>query len=111
MTPRAPLGRLTALLSSLRPASASPRSAARGPRPGTFARAVLAGAFTLGAVPLGAAAPAALAQEPRREQDLSELEGRPAPALEVTGWMNTEGPLTWKDLRGKVVLLDFWGTW
>lgn len=106
MTPRAPLGRLTALLSSRRPASASPRSAARGPRPGTFARAVLAGAFAL-----GAAAPAALAQEPRREQDLSELEGRPAPALEVTGWLNTEGPLTWKDLRGKVVLLDFWGTW
>lgn len=51
------------------------------------------------------------AQEPRREQDLSALEGRPAPALDVTGWLNTDGSLTWADLRGKVVLIDFWGTW
>ena len=58
----------------------------------------------------GLAVPSA-AQEPRREQDLSALEGRPAPALDVTGWLNTDGPLTWADLRGKVVLIDFWGTW
>ena len=23
-------------------------------------------------------------------------------------WLNTEGPLSLKDLRGKIVLLDFW---
>ncbi len=36
---------------------------------------------------------------------------KPVPAPELTGgtaWLNTAGPLTLKDLRGKVVLLDFW---
>src|SRR5438046_223791 len=32
-----------------------------------------------------------------------------APELEGgTGWLNTRGEITMKDLRGKVVLLDFW---
>ncbi len=33
----------------------------------------------------------------------------PAPAFpEGLDWINVPGPLTWEDLRGKVVLLDFW---
>ncbi len=33
----------------------------------------------------------------------------PAPALEGgAGWLNTGGEITLKDLRGKIVLLDFW---
>ena len=49
----------------------------------------------------------------KREQDLSAKEGKPAPALQVTGWMNTpEGKaLDLKSLVGKVVVIDFWGTW
>ena len=40
------------------------------------------------------------------------LEGKPPPALQVKDWMNTGGKaLSWEDLRGKVVVLDFWGTW
>ena len=39
------------------------------------------------------------------------LPGSPAPALDGTAWLNTEGPLAWDELQGKVVLLDFWGTW
>lgn len=40
------------------------------------------------------------------------LEGQAPPALDLTGWMNTDGkPLTWDALRGKVVVIDFWGTW
>jgi hypothetical protein len=40
------------------------------------------------------------------------LEGKPPPALQVAGWMNTGGQaLELKALRGKVVLLDFWGVW
>jgi len=40
------------------------------------------------------------------------LEGKTPPALQVSGWMNTdESGLKLPDLRGKVVILDFWGTW
>jgi len=39
------------------------------------------------------------------------LEGQAPPALQVSAWMNTDGPLELASLRGKVVLLDFWGTW
>ena len=47
----------------------------------------------------GPLAPAAHAQQ---------VGGR-APELEGgTGWINTEKPLTLKDLRGKFVVLDFW---
>ena len=40
------------------------------------------------------------------------LENKPPPALQVEGWMNAgEEGLDLSALRGKVVLLDFWGTW
>lgn len=42
------------------------------------------------------------------------LEGRSPPAIQdAATWMNTEGgaPLTWNQLKGKVVLIDFWGVW
>ncbi len=35
------------------------------------------------------------------------MEGKPAPALDVSRWL-TGGPLTLGDLRGKIVVLDFW---
>lgn len=42
---------------------------------------------------------------------LPSLIGQPAPELrKIKGWKNAE-PFTLADLRGKVVLLDFWGTW
>jgi thiol-disulfide isomerase/thioredoxin len=45
---------------------------------------------------------------PRR---LTLLEGQPAPELQdVVAWKNG-GPLKLSDLRGKVVLLEFWGHW
>ncbi|MEM1451062.1 MAG: hypothetical protein AAF957_03965 [Planctomycetota bacterium] len=51
-------------------------------------------------------------REPRNREVKDPLEGKPAPALQVTGWMNTGGaPLSLESLRGKVVVLDFWGTW
>ncbi len=45
------------------------------------------------------------------------LEGKAPPAFAADGWLNTEGltanggALNWESLRGKVVVLDFWGTW
>ncbi len=38
------------------------------------------------------------------------LIGQPAPEIAVASWMNTE-PTSLEDLRGQVVLLEFWATW
>ena len=38
------------------------------------------------------------------------LLGQPAPELTMKEWLNTD-PLTLADLRGQVVLLEFWATW
>jgi thiol-disulfide isomerase/thioredoxin len=35
---------------------------------------------------------------------------QPAPEIEIAEWINSE-PLTLADLRGQVVLLEFWATW
>ena len=62
--------------------------------------------------------PAALCQQsdgPRPEARSNDrtarvgLEGKQPPPLNGVNWANTGGkPLTWSDLRGKVVLLSFW---
>jgi thiol-disulfide isomerase/thioredoxin len=46
----------------------------------------------------------------RQPQPTNEWAGRTLPPLEAAGWLNTQGPLTAGDLRGKVVLVDFWLT-
>jgi thiol-disulfide isomerase/thioredoxin len=38
------------------------------------------------------------------------LMGQPAPEIEVARWINSE-PQSLADLRGQVVLLEFWATW
>lgn len=40
---------------------------------------------------------------------LADVEGKPAPALDVTQWINTE-PLRMSALKGKIVVLEFWST-
>jgi RNA polymerase sigma factor (sigma-70 family) len=36
--------------------------------------------------------------------------GKPAPAFGKSQWLNSK-PLAWYDLKGKVVILDFWAEW
>jgi hypothetical protein len=46
-------------------------------------------------------------QEPQEPQELQEP--RRAPALDgAVEWLNVAAPLSLSQLRGKVVLLDFW---
>ncbi len=60
---------------------------------------------------------AALAQtddfvrEAKNRELKDPLEGKAPPALQLTGWMNVEGAIDLASLKGKVVVLDFWGTW
>lgn len=41
--------------------------------------------------------------------EVTEMHGQKAPSLALTEWQNTK-PLTLNDLKGKVVVLDFWAT-
>ena len=44
-----------------------------------------------------------------RREALDKMEGQAAPAWEAESWV--QGETTLKDLKGKVILLDFWGVW
>jgi thiol-disulfide isomerase/thioredoxin len=46
----------------------------------------------------------------RRPKATNPFIGTPLPPLGVEGWLNTSTPLTIEDLRGSVVLVDFWST-
>jgi thiol-disulfide isomerase/thioredoxin len=47
----------------------------------------------------------------RRPKPAPPLVGQPLPPLDAAGWINTDRPLTAPDLRGKVVVIDFWASW
>jgi thiol-disulfide isomerase/thioredoxin len=47
--------------------------------------------------------------EPGARASHQALEGKPMPALNVTGWIN--GEVKPADMKGKVVLVDFYATW
>ena len=44
-----------------------------------------------------------------RRKALDAMEGKKAPSWQVEQWV--QGKTTLKELKGKVVLLDFWGVW
>jgi thiol-disulfide isomerase/thioredoxin len=46
----------------------------------------------------------------RREAPPNEYVGRAMPPLVAAGWLNVDQPLSVEDLRGKLVLVDFWRT-
>jgi len=47
----------------------------------------------------------------RRARLLTELKSAPPPPIKASQWINSPEPLQLEQLRGKVVLLDFWGVW
>jgi thiol-disulfide isomerase/thioredoxin len=47
--------------------------------------------------------------KPEQRADHAALEGKPLRALSVSGWIN--GAVTAADLKGKVVVIDFYATW
>lgn len=50
-------------------------------------------------------------REQGEQKARNKLLGKAAPAFpETATWLNSE-PLTWADLAGKVVILDFWAEW
>jgi thiol-disulfide isomerase/thioredoxin len=56
------------------------------------------------------AAATLLAIQWRRPQPPNALVGLALPTMDVAGWINTEQSLSPDDLRGDVVLIDFWMT-
>lgn len=54
--------------------------------------------------------PAWLEGDEAKRARLEGLEGAAPPVLAVENWVNSDA-LSLKDLKGKVVLLDFWATW
>ena len=45
----------------------------------------------------------------RRPRQLQVMEGRPAPKLFVDEWHGK--PFDFETMKGKIVVIDFWGTW
>ncbi len=47
----------------------------------------------------------------KRPATLRAMEGTAAPELSVDAWIGDEVELDWDELRGRVVIVDFWATW
>jgi thiol-disulfide isomerase/thioredoxin len=59
--------------------------------------------------PIIASSPSGRVTEIPQQTDALFNENKPAPELtDITTWLNTDKPLTLQELRGKVVLIDFW---
>jgi len=57
------------------------------------------------------AAAALVVLQMRRPQPPDPHVGQPLPPLDVAGWINTDRPLVAGDLRGKLLVVDYWATW
>ena len=76
-------------------------------------KSLLTGLLTLTlcyTVPLARAADEPKLEENPARKELNTMIGKPAPAISLKEWTNSK-PLTLADLKGKIVLVDFWATW
>ncbi|HUA67995.1 MAG TPA: redoxin domain-containing protein [Candidatus Saccharimonadales bacterium] len=48
-------------------------------------------------------------ETPQDRAEHAALEGKPMPGIDVTNWIN--GQVTAADMKGKVVIVDFYATW
>jgi len=49
-------------------------------------------------------------EDNRNRAALDAMHGKPAPELAVKSWINSK-PLKLADLKGRIVVVDFWATW
>jgi len=72
---------------------------------------IMAGSFTLGLTVLASEFPDSWTwdNEGDARAQHAKVEGKPMPALNVTGWVN--GEVKPADTKGKVVVVDFYATW
>ena len=59
---------------------------------------------------LAVAAVALIILQWRRPREANPWIGRAMPPIEAAGWLNTESPITNEELRGKLVIVDYWET-
>ncbi|VTR97128.1 thioredoxin-like domain-containing protein [Tuwongella immobilis] len=92
------------------PNPATPLKSRRSLLPILFSVGIFAGLLALFVVASQQMFPRnALAVAAQQEENGDEPQLKPAPELEGgIAWLNTSGPLTLKDLKGKIVVLDFW---
>ena len=103
------LGIFLLLVSGCAGASAPPAPATQAPQPTTArveaATAPPAEPAPTQAMPSPTPPPAAQAPPPTPTRRPT---GPLAPAIASDVWLNTNGPLAWDSLRGKVVMVEFW---
>ncbi len=46
----------------------------------------------------------------KQREQINAMQGQPAPELKLKDWLNSKAQ-TLPDLKGKIVILDFWATW